>query len=56
MEYLIRFAQSHESFRRPEIEALADLAGIELDILFYDGSVRFLLSNLLYARSSGLLE
>lgn len=36
MEYLIRFAQAHETFRRPEIEALASLADIELEILFYD--------------------
>lgn len=49
MEYLIRFAQSHESFRRPEIEALADLAGIDLEILFYDGSVCSLLFTLLCA-------
>lgn len=36
MEYLIRFAQAHETFRRPEIEALASLAGIDLEIIFYD--------------------
>jgi tRNA (guanine10-N2)-methyltransferase len=31
MEHLIRFAQAHESFRRPEIEALSTLAGGGLD-------------------------
>ncbi|KAF9887812.1 hypothetical protein FE257_009618 [Aspergillus nanangensis] len=36
MEYLIRFAQTHETFRRPELEALASLQGIDLEILFYD--------------------
>ncbi|RAK74166.1 SIR2-domain-containing protein, partial [Aspergillus fijiensis CBS 313.89] len=36
MEYLIRFAQVHESFRQPEIQALADLAGIDLEFVYYD--------------------
>ncbi|XHG01335.1 hypothetical protein AWENTII_004722 [Aspergillus wentii] len=36
MEYLIRFAQTHESFRVPEIEALATLAGIDIEILSYN--------------------
>ena len=36
MEYLIRFAQAHETFRRPEINALASLAGIDLEIVSYD--------------------
>ncbi|CAL5874640.1 uncharacterized protein PFLUO_LOCUS8937 [Penicillium psychrofluorescens] len=36
MEYLIRFAQQHESFRLPEIEALATLAGIDLEIISYN--------------------
>lgn len=40
MEYLIRFAQAHETFRRPEIEALAKLAGIDVEFLFYDKYVR----------------
>ena len=35
MEYLIRFAQSHESFRRSEIEALSRLAGLECEIVSY---------------------
>ena len=35
MEYLIRFAQAHESFRKPEIEALATLAGIDIEFLVY---------------------
>ncbi|ERT01424.1 hypothetical protein HMPREF1624_02670 [Sporothrix schenckii ATCC 58251] len=32
MEYLMRFSQSHESFRLAEIQALATLEGIELEI------------------------
>ncbi|KAI7650592.1 hypothetical protein KC318_g16330, partial [Hortaea werneckii] len=35
MEYLIRFVQQHETFRRPEIESLADLAGYSLEWLSY---------------------
>lgn len=41
MEYVIRFAQVHETFRRPEIESLAALAGIDLEILYYDQFVCF---------------
>ncbi|KAJ9263201.1 hypothetical protein DTO212C5_7627 [Paecilomyces variotii] len=36
MEYLIRFAQAHETFRRPEIQALATLAGVDVEFLSYD--------------------
>lgn len=39
MEYLVRFAQSHESFRKPEIEALAIVAGVNLEIVEYDEKV-----------------
>ena len=40
MEYLIRFAQLHETFRRPEIESLALLEGVDLEFVFYDEKVR----------------
>lgn len=40
MEYLIRFAQVHETFRRPEIEALATLAGVDIEFVHYDPYVR----------------
>lgn len=43
MEYLIRFAQAHETFRQPEIEALAALAGIEVEFVVYDHYVGVLL-------------
>jgi len=43
MEFLIRFAQAHESFRQPEIEALASLAGFEVEFLYYDKFVCYIL-------------
>ncbi|KAL6239037.1 hypothetical protein BDW75DRAFT_227416 [Aspergillus navahoensis] len=36
MEYLIRFAQTHETFRQPELQALASLHNIHLEIIHYD--------------------
>ncbi len=41
MDYLIRFAQVHESFRRPELEALAVLHRINLQIFDYEIGVRW---------------
>ncbi|KAM7214488.1 hypothetical protein V8F06_010122 [Rhypophila decipiens] len=35
MEYLIRFSQSYETFRLPEIQALAVLEGIDLQVISY---------------------
>ncbi|KAH7310407.1 S-adenosyl-L-methionine-dependent methyltransferase [Stachybotrys elegans] len=35
MEFLVRFAHTHESFRLPELEALALLEGIEMTVLEY---------------------
>jgi tRNA G10 N-methylase Trm11 len=35
MEYLIRFVQLHETFRKPEITALAELASINIEFLSY---------------------
>lgn len=39
MEYLIRFTQVHETFRLAEIEALATLESIKLEIVFYSPTV-----------------
>lgn len=39
MEYLIRFVHVHESFRRPELEALAELTGVQLEDLRYQSNV-----------------
>jgi hypothetical protein len=41
MEYLIRFSQSHETFRVPEIQALAELGKIDLKVLYYDPEVSY---------------
>jgi len=40
MEYLIRLAQMHETFRKPELEALAALHDVDLEILEYSDQVR----------------
>lgn len=47
MEYLVRFVQLHESFRKAELEALADLYGINMDFLHYDQYVRYYIIRLL---------
>ena len=40
MDYLIRFAQVHETFRQPETESLAELAGLSFEWLSYSEDVR----------------
>lgn len=35
MEFLIRFAQTHMTFRLPEIEALALVEGVDMTVLEY---------------------
>lgn len=47
MEYLIRFVQVHQTFRRAEIESLAILADVNIEILNYDEYVRFTLHSIL---------
>ena len=39
MEYLVRLAQCHESFRQPELEAVATLIGVDIEIISYDDNV-----------------
>jgi tRNA (guanine10-N2)-methyltransferase len=39
MEYLIRFVQQHEPFRKPEIDALAELYKIKLRWISYSDDV-----------------
>lgn len=39
MEYMIRFTQVHETFRLAEIQALAVLEEINLEVLSYSPSV-----------------
>lgn len=40
MEYLIRFSQSYETFRLPEIQALAVIEGIDLEVVSYSLEVK----------------
>ena len=35
MDFLIRFVQTHETFRKPEVEALAVLANVNVEFIFY---------------------
>lgn len=35
MDYIIRLVQIHETFRKPEIQALAVLANINVEFLVY---------------------
>jgi hypothetical protein len=39
MKYLVRFAQVHESFRQAETDSLAELAGVQLEWIFYSDAV-----------------
>ncbi|KAI9670531.1 MAG: hypothetical protein M1831_005751 [Alyxoria varia] len=41
MQYLIRLVQVHESFRVPEIRALAVLAGVDIQIVHYNDQTPF---------------
>lgn len=41
MEYLVRFVQMHESFRKAELEAMADLYRIKMEFLHYNQYVRY---------------
>ncbi|KJZ73263.1 hypothetical protein HIM_07267 [Hirsutella minnesotensis 3608] len=41
MDFLIKFAQTHESFRRAEIEALAVIEGVDLQVIQYTNECPF---------------
>ncbi len=41
MDFLIRFVQVHEEFRRAEIEALAAIAGVVVQVVSYSNKVRW---------------
>lgn len=43
MEYLVRLVQVHESFRISELESLAVLANVNVEILFYSEYVCLLI-------------
>ena len=38
-QYLVRLAQAHESFRKVELQALADIAGVPLHFVKYEEDV-----------------
>lgn len=42
MEYLIRFVQMHETFRKPETEALAEIVGLRIEWISYSENVGIL--------------
>ena len=52
MEYLVRFAQVLETFRKPEIEALASLANVGVHWVAYDECVCW--SSLLEQKNHGI--
>jgi tRNA (guanine10-N2)-methyltransferase len=39
MDYLVRFSQTYETFRVPELQALATLEGIEMKVVSYKEDV-----------------
>ena len=41
MNFFIRFVQIHETFREPEIQALATLANINVEFLVHSEEVNF---------------
>lgn len=45
MNFLIKFAQTHESFRLAEIQALAELEGVDLTIVDYSDEVVIFLAS-----------
>lgn len=40
MDCLVRLVQAHDSFRKPELEALARLADLNIEFLSYFADVR----------------
>lgn len=56
MDFLIRFVQIHESFRKPELEALAVLADVNVEFLFYTESVCFQLYRYISCRLARTLK
>ncbi|KAF2094878.1 tRNA guanosine-2'-O-methyltransferase [Rhizodiscina lignyota] len=55
MDYLVRFVQVHESFRRAELEALADLHNIKLDVVNYQSNYPYCLVRLQSEAAARLL-
>lgn len=55
MEYLVRFAQVHETFRLPELRALAALNDIRLEIVYYKDTEPFAVVRLADERAAKTL-
>ena len=55
-EYLIRLAQAHESFRKVELQALADVAGVDLEFAKYEADVSPSCFNSIFQRHPGIHE
>lgn len=41
MDFIVRFTQSHETFRLAELKALAEVEGIELTVKEYRAEVSY---------------
>ncbi|PSK55418.1 hypothetical protein B9Z65_2807 [Elsinoe australis] len=54
-EYLVRFVQLHETFRLPELQALADFHGIEMEVVDYRASSPFAIIRLPSSAAARLL-
>lgn len=39
-DYLVRLVQVHESFRKAELLAVAEIAGVDIEIVEYNDAVR----------------
>lgn len=50
--YLVRFSQSHETFRLPELQALATLEGLDLEVVTYNPEVCLCCLPFLYCRAA----
>jgi tRNA (guanine10-N2)-methyltransferase len=50
-EYLVRLVQVHESFRKAELQALADVAGTDIAFASYDEDVGKIASPFLLSAS-----
>ncbi len=44
MEFLIRLVQTHEDFRLAELEALAAIAGVHVEMVSYSKTVRSMMN------------
>ena len=56
MDFLVRFAQMHESFRKAELQALAELEGVNMEIKDYKEDVSAFVPSILNAGCSTLAK